>query len=204
MSMSKLYILGAGLIMVAAAGCVPNSSYIALQEQYDAVAANNTELQGKLDAKEQDLKNVHKLRMHEIIAATDIKREYEIKLKGLKGNSFGSSHAFIDGKGVAVLGGTSFRPGSVALNTSAKKFLDSLAPQLKSGKIKAIEIVGSTDKSPLVKSKPKYGTNLILGSRRAESVARYLMSKGVSESKLRIKSLGSVPNKREVKIKAIG
>ncbi|MFN9994179.1 MAG: OmpA family protein [Phycisphaerales bacterium] len=107
------------------------------------------------------------------------------------GNSGGGGSNFNrngDGNMVVELAGdVTFSSGSADLTSAAKKKLDSIAAEIKrkySGN--SIEVQGYSDKNPIKKS--KWASNEALSQARAESVEKYLVSKGVSNG--RISSVG--------------
>jgi len=83
-----------------------------------------------------------------------------------------------------------FDSGKANLRNATSKELDHIYAVLKEKYPgREIEVVGHTDTDPITKS--KWADNWELSSERALSVARYLMQKGISESK--IKSAGCGP-----------
>jgi flagellar motor protein MotB len=95
------------------------------------------------------------------------------------------------GNMVAELAGdVTFGSGSADLTSAAKKKLDGIASEIKrkySGN--SIEVQGYSDKNPIKKS--KWGSNEALSQARAESVERYLVSKGISNGRISAVGYGS-------------
>jgi len=88
-------------------------------------------------------------------------------------NSGGSNETF------TVSGDVLFDSGQTSLKAGAKKELDRIASKIKSNHAGAqVRVEGYTDTDPIKKS--KWGSNEALSQARAESVAKYLSSKGVS------------------------
>ncbi len=87
------------------------------------------------------------------------------------------------------------RANHPSLSAKAKKQLDDMVPTLK-GANQHVYVVGHTDNDPIKRTKWK--DNLELSSQRAMAVVRYLMSKGVSNTRLLAAGAGEfspiVPN----------
>ncbi len=91
---------------------------------------------------------------------------------------------------VTVAGDVLFDSGQATLKASAKKTLDKVAAALKnkySGN--PVRVDGYTDTDPIRKS--KFASNEALSAARAESVEKYLVSKGVPTSRLSTRAMGS-------------
>ena len=102
---------------------------------------------------------------------------------GWSGNSKSSgrnSRAADSERRIVIAGDTLFGSGSATLKPTAKKSLDALLPQVKSAHNVTVE--GFTDSDPVTKSHWK--SNTALSKARAEAVTTYLVSKGVSKSKI--------------------
>jgi outer membrane protein OmpA-like peptidoglycan-associated protein len=204
MSISKIMSVSAGLLL-AAAGCVPNDTFEMKKKECDDLRGENQRLLADLNNAKTDVHQADKERIRTVASVAmieqDLKKKYELSVKaGQLSTDFK-----IDGSKV-VLGAATFKSGSIELSEEAKKFLDQLVPQIKDEKVKFLEIVGHTDKTPpaSIKEKLKIETNLVLGVRRAEEVANYLMTKGVPEAKLIIASKGAIHDQRKVELQAFG
>lgn len=82
-----------------------------------------------------------------------------------------------------------FSPGQAVLQADAKKSLSKVASALKKEFAgKPIRIEGNTDSDPIVKSHWK--SNQELSEKRAEAVRDYLVSKGISGSRITTEGLG--------------
>lgn len=104
------------------------------------------------------------------------------------------------GKGeVFVLAGdVTFASGQATLTSGAKKELDGIARQLKSKYSgSSIRVEGYTDSTPIKKS--KFGSNEALSQARAESVEKYLVSKGISSGNISAVGMGSAKPKKDAK-----
>jgi chemotaxis protein MotB len=103
---------------------------------------------------------------------------------------------------IGVQDSVTFDSGSTTLKDTSHKTLRSVAQVLKSrfpGKRFYIE--GHTDSDPIVKTKDKFRDNRHLSTERADSVARYLISQGVSESAIVVVGYGQF-DPRDAKAKA--
>jgi outer membrane protein OmpA-like peptidoglycan-associated protein len=89
-----------------------------------------------------------------------------------------------------------FASGSADIKADAKKSLDKIAAEIKRDYAGAtIRVEGYTDSDPLVKAKKKWGTNENLSEARAESVKKYLATKGVKSSRVETFGFGSAKPK---------
>jgi outer membrane protein OmpA-like peptidoglycan-associated protein len=88
-----------------------------------------------------------------------------------------------------IAGDALFGPGSASLKGDAKKSIDGLLPQIKSAH--SVKIEGYTDSDPIRSAKAKYPTNAALSKARADAVKSYLVSRGVSSSKITTVGKGS-------------
>lgn len=92
---------------------------------------------------------------------------------------------------IGVNNRVTFDSGSTRLKNSSHKVLRSVSAVLKSqfdGRRFFIE--GHTDTDPISKTKDKYSSNRDLSSKRADAVAQYLVSQGVSESAIVVVGYG--------------
>ncbi|MCA9289923.1 MAG: OmpA family protein [Phycisphaerales bacterium] len=103
-----------------------------------------------------------------------------------------------------------FDSGQATIKNAAKSSLNAVANVLNStygGR--EIQIVGYTDTDPIKKTKDKYRTNYHLGFERAFAVREYLISRGVSGSRVTIgsrgpdKPMGSKAKSRRVEINVV-
>ncbi len=89
-----------------------------------------------------------------------------------------------------------FDPGQATLKTSAKKTLDRIAGEIKSKyRSSEIRVEGHTDTDPIRKAKGRFATNEALSEARADAVRKYLISKGVSSSRVDAVGYGSTQPK---------
>lgn len=97
-----------------------------------------------------------------------------------------------------LAGDVTFASGQATLTSAAKKELDGIARQLKSKYSGAnIRVEGYTDSTPIKKS--KFKSNEALSQARAESVEKYLISKGISSGNISAVGLGSAKPKKDAK-----
>jgi outer membrane protein OmpA-like peptidoglycan-associated protein len=92
-----------------------------------------------------------------------------------------------------------FDSGQATLKSTSKASLDKVVAALKTGKFasKRIVVEGHTDSTPIRVSKWK--SNQELSEARADAVKQYLVSKGVSATRLTIKGLGdTVPRSTDL------
>ncbi|MCX5690548.1 MAG: OmpA family protein [Planctomycetota bacterium] len=112
---------------------------------------------------------------------------------GKKGGGGGSSDFTRDSEGqmrARLSGDVLFDPGQATLKSSAKKSLDRIAAEIKSKyKGDSIRVEGHTDSDPIKKA--KFSSNQALSEARAESVRKYLISKGVSAGRTNAVGYGS-------------
>lgn len=89
-----------------------------------------------------------------------------------------------EGERLTVAGDVLFGSGSADLKSTSKKTLDKVAAELKSNRYSrfSVRVDGYTDSDPIRKS--KWGSNEALSEARARAVEDYLISKGVSSSRL--------------------
>lgn len=81
-----------------------------------------------------------------------------------------------------IAGDTLFSSGSATLKADSRRSIDALLPQIK--RASAVRVVGHTDSDPIVKAKDKFPTNQALSKARADAVRSYLVSKGISSSRI--------------------
>lgn len=105
----------------------------------------------------------------------------------------GSSDFTRDSEGqmrARLSGDVLFDPGQATLKSSAKKSLDRIASEIKSQyRNDSIRVEGHTDSDPIRKA--KFASNQALSEARAESVRKYLISKGVSSGRIDAVGYGS-------------
>lgn len=92
---------------------------------------------------------------------------------------------------LTMAGDVAFASGSADLTAAGKKELDGIVRTINSNYAgNTIKIEGYTDNTPLVKTKAKWGSNLGLSQARAESVMRYMSSKGIDSSRMEAIGMG--------------
>jgi len=104
---------------------------------------------------------------------------------------------------IGVNDSLTFDSGSTALKDSSHKVLQGVASALKGQYAgRRFYIEGHTDDDPIQKTKDKFRSNRHLSVERADSVARYLISQGVPESKIVIVGFGQFDPAAAAKSKA--
>jgi outer membrane protein OmpA-like peptidoglycan-associated protein len=95
-----------------------------------------------------------------------------------------------------IAGDVLFASGSATLKADAKKTLDRVASEIKRDFGGAsIRVEGYTDSDPLIKAKKQWGTNERLSEARAESVKKYLTTKGIKSGRIETMGFGSAKPK---------
>ena len=104
---------------------------------------------------------------------------------------------------IGVNDSVTFDSGSTTLKDSSHRVLQNVSGVLK-GKYagRRFYIEGHTDTDPIVKTKDKYTSNRHLSAMRADSVARYLIEKGVPESSIVVVGFGQFDPVSSAKNKA--
>lgn len=128
---------------------------------------------------------------------------YDAPRKNGGGGGGGGGEVFV------VAGDVLFDSGQATLKSSAKKELDGIASKIKSQHGgQNVRVEGYTDTDPIKKSKWK--TNDALSEARASAVRDYLVSRGVSSSRISAVGMGSSKPKstkkdsRRVEIVVVG
>jgi outer membrane protein OmpA-like peptidoglycan-associated protein len=110
---------------------------------------------------------------------------------------------------ITVAGDVLFGPGSATLSAGGKRELDQVARTIRSRYASnRIRVEGYTDSDPIRRS--KWASNRELSQARAEAVENYLISKGISGSRISSRGMGSANPKgtkaasRRVEIVIIG
>ncbi|MEI7656750.1 MAG: OmpA family protein [Phycisphaerae bacterium] len=116
------------------------------------------------------------------------------------GTSSGGSKDFSkdsDGNMRARLSGDIlFDPGQATLKSGAKKTLDRIAAEIKSKyRSSEIRVEGHTDTDPIRKAKGRFTSNEALSEARADAVRKYLVSKGVTASRVEAVGYGATKPK---------
>jgi len=96
---------------------------------------------------------------------------------------------------LTVAGDVLFPSGKAELTSAGRRELDGIASTLKSRyRNNQIRVEGYTDKHPIKKS--NWGSNEALSAARASAVEKYLISKGISGSRIESVGMGSTNLKR--------
>lgn len=190
---TRISLLGALLVIAAfSGGCKKNS-----KSQLDAALAENGELRGRIESLEQALRDcdAQKAGLEQQLAAAPASSGFDNPDSGFENIggvdvSYGAGGEII----VGVAGDVLFDSGAVVLKSSSKQTLDRVAGVLNSqysGNV--IRVEGHTDSDPIRKS--KWRNNEQLSSERALAVEEYLVSKGVSNSRVYSAAFGSAKPK---------
>ena len=93
---------------------------------------------------------------------------------------------------ITVSGSVLFVTGKADLTSAGKRELDSIASNIKSRYPgHHISVEGHTDNSPMIVTKPKWGTNMWLSANRANAVANHLISRGIAENLVSVRGWGA-------------
>jgi flagellar motor protein MotB len=96
---------------------------------------------------------------------------------------------------ITIAGDVAFASGSATLTAAARRELDAIAARLNSRYAgRPVRVEGHTDSDPIRKS--SWPSNQALSQARAEAVAAYLTSKGVSSSRITAVGMGDSKPKR--------
>lgn len=185
-------VLGLGVLGVLCAGVLGGCNNN--KTELEAAKTENTELRTQneslsaqirdRDARIADLQN--QVATASKPAPTDI------------GTGGGGSDRQVRNEVFVLAGDVTFASGQATLTSGAKKELDGIARQLKSKYSGAnIRVEGYTDSTPIRKS--KFGSNEALSQARAESVEKYLISKGISSGNISAVGMGSAKPKKDAK-----
>jgi chemotaxis protein MotB len=121
----------------------------------------------------------------------------ELATKSTPQNFPNTPNDFNKGKGttggserIVVAGDVLFGPGSASLTSGGKKEIDTVISTIKNRhQGDTIRVEGYTDSDPIKKS--SYGSNQALSQARAESVEKYMASKGISASRISAVGMGA-------------
>lgn len=181
-----------GVVAIAAASCLTlvgcNDKAKALQADLDTARMENQALRGQLDQQQSALDNCdnEKRGLQSQVAAMQTQPAQPTWDGG--SDRAGRSSSTV----LTVAGDTLFAAGSATIKSDAKGELNRIASQL-NGKWAGhpVRVEGHTDSDPLNKSKAKWGSNENLSRARAQAVADYLSSKGVSAGRFSVVGKGS-------------
>ena len=105
---------------------------------------------------------------------------------GRRGSSGGGERDVI----ITVAGDVAFGPGQATLTAAGRRELDQVAREINRKHAgHRIRVEGYTDSDPVRKS--KWGSNQALSQARADAVEKYLISKGISSSRISAVGMGS-------------
>lgn len=158
------------------------------KKQYDAAMQENTELREKVAQLEQSIRQTDVQTSARTSPDSPYGRDYPAT-GGTKSDSMATTggddpdfRRNSDGTATATLAGdVTFDSGSANLKSSAKKSLDRIASTIKSKYAgHNVRVAGYTDSAPIKKS--SWPSNDALSQARADSVRKYLVSKGISSN----------------------
>lgn len=153
----------------------------ALTAQNSALIAENNQLKANQDAMNARLTQLEAERAQP--AAQGPMGGYDDEPRSRSGGAARSET-------IVIAGDVLFDSGQATLKSTAKKELDTVASRLRSRHSGAdIRVEGYTDTDPIKKS--KWGSNDALSEARAEAVRNYLVSKGISSSRISAVGMGS-------------
>lgn len=174
-------------------GC--NDKQKAMQAELDSVKMENQELRNRVDQQETALQ-----------ACDSEKRTLQSQMTAAQSQPTNTNWQSNDRAQststtvMTVAGDALFAPGSATIKSDARAELNRIASQL-NGKWSGhpIMVVGHTDSDPLKKSKAKWGSNENLSRARAQAVADYLATRGVSSGRMTVDGRGSSEPKGDKK-----
>lgn len=190
-------LIATGLLTV---GCQNN-----MKKENDALWQQNRELQARLAESESKLRSAPDPAELQSMRDEIAKRDAEIadlkanlqkpapgeaRTPGLEGIDahYDASAGTVT---VAIPGSVLFDSGRAIVKPTAKSTLDKVASAIrKSYSGKRVYVDGHTDSDPIRRTKDAYDDNFDLAYERAHSVAAYLMTKGISEKNVVIRSYG--------------
>jgi chemotaxis protein MotB len=171
-----------------------------LKAENEALWTQNQELQGRLNAAQQELAAVQAERNALLEQVTQL--ENELAAARMDEPVAASNTGFEQVEGVEITRGAHgevavrvpgdvlFASGKITLKSSAKRTLSQIADVLKSRySNQQIRVEGYTDSDPIRKSPWK--TNLRLSAERAMAVHDYLESQGISEDRMYVAGFGA-------------
>lgn len=215
---SRLPILGASILLIAASGCVPYQTHSDLKNEYTRAEKINRDLTTKLNqlvseynrlrgGEEFGDATIENLRQRlanmsqanaELARTVEELRQYQDRLPkvGFVEEDIPAGSGITldpDTRALVLEEGILFNSGEAVLkNRTAMKALDELASLLRtkySGE--TFHLIGHTDNTALVKTKKLWKTNKRLSFARAYTVFEYLLTQGISENQMIIHAYGS-------------
>jgi chemotaxis protein MotB len=188
------------LLLAASAGCVTKGKYEDLEADRNRVAAERTDLQGRvtqLEAQNAALDQKSRELGAQVSASqaqmAEMKGTYDQLVNELKGEVASGAvqiQQLVDGVRLNVSDELLFPSGSALLNEGGRSLIARVAEQIKGGD-SIVSVEGHTDNAPIGPSLKKlYPTNWELAGARAAAVVRELSDHGVDPLRLRAVSLG--------------
>lgn len=183
--------------LLCAAACVSPEAHRKLQQDNDALKAHIANLSeqhkalaaraGRLESENQDLG----ARAADAAWIEEQKKKLSDLLQKYGGEGTPTQVPGVElvptseGYAFRVAGEVLFSPGSTTLSEGGKRTLGEVSKSIGS---RPVRVEGHTDDTPIVRS--RWGTNLRLSSERALSVADFLISTGLSASKVSVAGYG--------------
>lgn len=211
---SLVLVLGSGVLGLALGGCQNKEQ----QAQMEQMAATNAELQQQRDQAARELESARAQAQQADAERARLASELAAKQSQPQPPQWTDNNPPSNPPPVAhrdivieMAGDVTFAAGSADLLPAAKKELDSVARKLNGQwSNNYVRVEGFTDSDPPKKSAKKFPTNEALSQARAESVVRYLASKGVGSSRMEALGRGAANPKatkaasRRVEIHILG
>jgi len=156
------------------------------QQQLAALQSQSTDTSGQLASKDMEIQNIRAERDR---ALAELATE---KAKPTPTPPSGSGAAGTIGAEISLGSDVLFSAGRATLTSSGKRALSSVASSIMANHPgKSIRVYGHTDGDPIRKTRKLWSDNLDLSSNRAMAVTRYLISRGISGSKIESIGMGS-------------
>ncbi len=192
-----MILAGALLISCTFSGCGPKK-----QDRVSSLQLQNENLKGQLQGSQRRQDELLEDKQSLSMDLDEARRELDAKqaqinqLQGQVAAGAGTSSSAGIREVMGISGSLSFRTGSATLTSAGKRELGSIVSRIRSrygGR--HISVEGHTDRSPLVKTKPKWGNNIWLSANRAKAVADYLIGRGTSENLVSVVGHGASRSK---------
>ncbi|TET38964.1 MAG: hypothetical protein E3J72_01575 [Planctomycetota bacterium] len=217
MKSSRVLVLSiAGLFCLAiwTTGCVPVIDYIELGKKYEKVYEINQGLNASVIRAKREVETwqSEKRRLEaefnyykQIAEASQetVKKLSELDRSIMQGArdaglvvaapaEAGEGEITVSGGKLRILGEVLFGAGSHQLSKRGRETIAKVARILNSPEFKSyyIRVDGHTDNQPIRRTIKEYGTNWILGAKRAHSVMLVLVEKGIPNSRVFLASFG--------------
>jgi len=184
------------LVLVACAvvmmGCEDNKKYS--KENFEALEAHNKLLQQDLEEQRVEMDTLKKPPAVVKPKKPAVTRKAAPTIDDIR-RSLPPGTTVVDrnGQTVILISGSqvNFGSGKAGVSAGGKAVLDRVAGLLKNELAsRNVVIEGHTDTDPIKKTRHLYDDNYELGRTRAQNVADYLASRGISRGRIRVASFG--------------